>query len=54
MVSGLFVAITVIRRGARQFREEHLMGPEEEWRVGAWFERLITWLIPIEFVALVA
>ena len=54
MVSGLFVAITVIRRGARRFREEHLLGPEEEWRVGAWFERLITWLIPVEFVALVA
>ncbi len=53
MVSGLFVAITVIRRGARRFREEHLLGPEEEWRVGPWFERLITWLIPIEFVALV-
>ena len=54
IVSGLFVAITVIRRGARRFREEHLMGNEEEWRVGAWFEKIITWLIPIEFVALIA
>ena len=53
LLSGLFVAITVIRRGARRFREEHLMGSEEEWRVGTWFERIITWLIPIEFVALI-
>ena len=53
LVSGLFVAITVIRRGARRFREEHLMGAEEEWRVGRWFERIITWLIPVEFVALI-
>ena len=29
------------------------MGPEEEWRVGRWFERIITWLIPVEFVALI-
>ena len=54
LLSGLFVAITVIRRGARRFREEHLLGPEEEWRVGPWFERIITWLIPVEFVALIA
>ena len=54
LLSGLFVAITVIRRGARRFREEQLMGPEEEWRVGTWFERVITWIIPVEFVALVA
>ncbi len=53
LVSGLFIAITVIRRGARRFREEQLLGPEEEWRVGPWFERLITWVIPLEFTALI-
>lgn len=54
LLSGLFVAITVIRRDARRFREEQLLGPEEEWRVGAWFERIITWIIPIEFVAMIS
>ncbi len=52
LLSGLFVAITVIRRGARRFREEQLLGPEEEWRVGSWFERVITWIVPIEFTVL--
>lgn len=53
LVSGLFVAITVIRHGARRFRKEQLLGSHEEWRVGPWFERLITWVIPLEFTALV-
>ena len=54
LVSGLFVAVTVIYRGARRFREEHLSGDEEEWRVGRWFDRIITWVIPAEFAALLA
>ena len=54
LISGLFVAITVIRRGARRFREQELLRPEEEWRVGRWFERIITWIIPIEFAALIS
>ncbi len=53
IVSGLFVALAVIRVGARRFRREHLSGPHEEWRVGRWFDILITWVVPIEFVALI-
>ncbi len=54
LLSGLLVAITVIRRGARRFREEQLMASVEQWRVGPWFERIITWIIPVEFVALIS
>ncbi len=54
LVSGLFVAITVIRYGAERFRTGQLMGAAESWRVGPWFERIITWIIPIEFIALIS
>ncbi len=53
MVSGLFVALTVVRAGAPKFRREYLSGPHEEWRVGRWFDVLITWVVPLEFIALI-
>lgn len=52
LVSGLFVAVTVIHRGARKFREEHLVGSEQRLRVGRWFDWIITWVVPIEFALL--
>ncbi len=52
LVSGLFVAVTVIRHGARRFRKEQLTGDHEEWRVGPWFEKIVVWVIPIEFAVL--
>ena len=30
------------------------MASVEQWRVGPWFERIITWIIPVEFVALIS
>ncbi len=53
MISGLFVALTVIRAGAARFREDYLNSSHEEWRVGRWFDVLITWVVPLEFIALI-
>ncbi len=53
LVSGLFIAITVIRYGVDRFRSELINTPEERRPVGKWFVPVVTILIPLEFAALV-
>ena len=53
LVSGLFIATTVIRFGVDRFRRELINTPEERWPVGSWFLFVMAVLIPLEFVALV-
>lgn len=50
ILSGLFIAVTVATYGARKLRED-MMTPGD-WRVGAGWDTLIRFLIPIEAVVL--
>ncbi|HXV60316.1 MAG TPA: sodium-dependent transporter, partial [Vicinamibacteria bacterium] len=54
MVSGLFIAIAVIKYGASRFRTELVNTAEESWPIGPWFVWVLTILVPLEFVAMVA
>ena len=54
MLSGLFMAFVVIRYGAGRFRGELVNIPEERRPVGRWFTLVVAYLIPIEFVAMMA
>lgn len=53
MVSGLFIALVVIRYGAARFRGELINTGNEKWPVGRWFVWAITILVPLEFVAMI-
>ena len=52
MVSGLFIALAVIKFGASRFRDEIVNTPEEHRPVGRWFVFVIKYVIPVEFAAL--
>jgi NSS family neurotransmitter:Na+ symporter len=54
MVSGVLIATAVIRYGTRRFRQELVNTPEERRPVGRWFDFVITYLVPVEFAALMA
>ncbi len=53
MISGAFVAFTIVRNGARQIRTVDLADPGD-WTLKVWWERVITYFIPIAaFILLV-
>ena len=52
MVSGFLIAIAVIKFGAERFRNELINTPEERRPIGRWYTYVITYLVPLEFVAL--
>ena len=54
MVSGLFISIAVIKFGAARFRAEVINTPEERRPVGTWYTFVVTYLVPLEFVALMS
>jgi NSS family neurotransmitter:Na+ symporter len=54
MVSGLFISLTVIKFGARSFRDQFINTATEHHPVGRWFIPVIKYVVPIEFVALMA
>jgi NSS family neurotransmitter:Na+ symporter len=53
MVSGLFIAIAVIKFGTARFRNELINTEDERWPVGRWFTFVMTYVVPVEFVALI-
>ena len=52
MVTGLFFAIAVITHGVKRFREEQLNHADSHWRVGRWWDVVITVLVPLQAVVL--
>ncbi len=52
MISGMFFAIAVIVSGVRRFRSEQLNHEHSDIRVGAWWEVVITVLVPLQAVVL--
>jgi hypothetical protein len=54
LLSGVLFAIAVIRYGPRRFRESLINGDDPDWRVGRWFEVVVKWVLPLEFVLLMS
>ncbi|HEX9655164.1 MAG TPA: sodium-dependent transporter [bacterium] len=53
MLSGFFVAFAVIRFGPTKFRNELINTEGNDLNVGTWFDYLIKYVIPIEFLVLI-
>jgi len=53
MVSGLFIAVAVIKYGAKRFRNELINTEDEKRPIGVWFVWVISILVPLEFLAMV-
>jgi len=51
IISGFLFAFLLIKYGAERFRHEFL-NSRGGIHVGSWFEKVITWLIPLEFASL--
>jgi NSS family neurotransmitter:Na+ symporter len=53
LVCGLFFAIAVNRFGVRRFREQLINAPGADIRVGRWYEFLLRFFVPAEFLLLI-
>lgn len=53
MVSGFLFAVSVIIYGPRNFRQKLINQAGNDFNVGKWYEYLITYIIPLEFVVLI-
>ncbi|MFQ6104858.1 MAG: sodium-dependent transporter [Candidatus Glassbacteria bacterium] len=53
LVSGLFFAVSVMSYGPGKFRKELINLPGNDMRVGRWFDVMIMYVIPIEFVLMI-
>ena len=51
MISGGFMAFTVIRDGTRQIRTVDLVD-NADWRLGIWWEKVIQFFVPLAALAL--
>ncbi|MCL4818241.1 MAG: sodium-dependent transporter [Vicinamibacteria bacterium] len=54
MVSGLFMAVAVALFGTERFRTEVVNDEDERSPVGRWFTIVMRYVVPLEFVALMA
>jgi NSS family neurotransmitter:Na+ symporter len=52
MISGAFVAFAVIRYGTARFRRDAIEGAPGDWSPGAAWDLLITYVVPLQAVAL--
>jgi len=52
MISGAFIAFSVIRYGAQAFRKEVVDAAEDDWRAGPGWALMMKYLIPLEAVVL--
>jgi NSS family neurotransmitter:Na+ symporter len=52
MLSGLFFSVSIIRYGARRFREEQLNHEHSDIRIGAWFDVVVSVLVPLQAIVL--
>ncbi len=53
LFSGLFMAVAVIRFGARRFREKFINSDGNDFSLGSWFELFTVFLIPIQGIVLI-
>ena len=53
MVSGSFFAIAIIKFGVTKFREQLINNSGNDINVGRWYDYLIKYVIPVEFIILI-
>ena len=54
MISGFFISFSAIRYGVSRFRKDLINTPEERQHVGRWYTFVISYVVPIEFVTIIA
>jgi len=52
MVSGFFFTIAVIKFGPKNFRLNIISTPDTKIKLGKWFDILVTFLLPLQFLAM--
>ncbi|MDA1306690.1 MAG: sodium-dependent transporter [Acidobacteria bacterium] len=50
MISGLFISLVVTMYGSTKFRKEFINVTPGGWHVGPWFEYVLKYLIPAQFI----
>ena len=53
LISGVLIALAVMRYGARRLRKEELASDPNDWRLGRWWDMVIMGFIPTGGIALV-
>jgi NSS family neurotransmitter:Na+ symporter len=54
LISGFFFAFAALKYGRRKFRFSLVNGAGTRFPVGRWFEILVAWVIPVEFVVVLS
>ncbi|MCH2447372.1 MAG: sodium-dependent transporter, partial [Candidatus Marinimicrobia bacterium] len=52
MISGIFVAVAVMRYGVTVLREKEVLQNKNDWDLGAWWDKNIKFIVPILGIAL--
>lgn len=52
ILSGSFFAFAVLRKGVSAFRLKYLAGPNNDLTIGAWYDWIMRYLIPLEALAI--
>lgn len=52
MVSGFFFTIAVLKYGPKNFRQNIISTPDNKVRLKKWFDILVTFLLPLQFLAM--
>lgn len=53
MISGGFISFAVIKHGTDKFRQEAVNGEGSDIKIGRWYNVIISWLIPLQVIALI-
>jgi len=53
MISGLFFAVAAIKYGVSRFRNEFINTEGNDVPLGRWFDYVVKYIIPLEFIALI-
>jgi len=53
LVSGFFFTIAVLKFGTKKFRQEIIPSSEKQIHIGKWFDILVKFFLPLQFLAMV-
>jgi NSS family neurotransmitter:Na+ symporter len=52
VISGVFIAFTVLKYGGKKLRLEEIIPDESDWNLGGWWEKLLKYWVPAAAMAL--
>ena len=52
MISGVFVAVAVLRYGITKLREKEVLQNGDDWNLGPWWDKVVSFVVPTLGVAL--